>query len=314
MTKIFIGAGAALLLAILATYLFIPSTIVFSKVAHLNVTAGSAERAFYSSTERAKWWPKEGKQFEIKDAEQKHTFGDYVYEFPQQTYSGSTINIYQNEKKLSSTIHFVSFKIDSTAIKWKSEFPASNNPFKRISNYLTAIAFKKNIAEILDTVKLFLAKGENLYGLPIVQEKVSDTILLSTRWTSTTYPTTEMIYEKIDALKNYIRIHQGVETNHPMLNIFEDKGEFKNMVAIPVNKELPEKGLFALKRMVAGKILTSVVTGGMRSPAAAMKKMEQYIDDHKITSPAIPFESLVTNRMLEKDTMKWVTKVYYPIY
>ena len=29
-------------------------------------------------------------------------------------------------------------------------------------------------------------------------------------------------------------------------------------------------------------------------------------------SPAIPFESLITNRLEEPDTSKWVTKIYYP--
>ena len=34
--------------------------------------------------------------------------------------------------------------------------------------------------------------------------------------------------------------------------------------------------------------------------------------DNALSSPAIPFESLVTNRMQEPDTSKWVTKIYYP--
>lgn len=314
MTKVFIWVGGGLLLAIIASYLLIPSRIKFSKVIYLNVPEGSAERAFYSSSERLKWWPNQAKQRPKSGRDQGHTFGNYTYVFPPTTYSGSSVGIHEGEQKFNSSLHFVSFRIDSVGIKWQSELPATNNPFKRVSNYLGALDIKQNMAQILDTFKVFLDKPENLYGLKIVQEKVTDTLLISLRWTSSTYPSTETIYEKIDALKSYIVTNKGVDTNHPMLHIFKDKGEYKNMVAIPVNKELPETGSFILKRMVAGKILTTVVRGGMRSPASAMNKIEQYIDDHKLTSPAIPFESLVTNRMLERDTSMWVTKVYYPIY
>ncbi len=314
MAKIFIGAGAALLLAILASYLLISPTVIFSKVTHLSATSAAAERAFYSEVERNKWWPAKGDPAINNDKEQNHRYGKNKYAFPQQTYSGSTIHIYHNDKKLNSTIHFVSFKTESTAIIWKAEFAATNNPFKRMSNYVAALAIKENMADILDAVKEFLAKPEGLYGHTIIEEKVKDTILMSTRWTSATYPSTEMIYGKIDMLKKYISINGGMETNNPMLNISEERGMFNTMVAIPVNKELPENEAILVKKMVAGRILSTIVTGGMRSPAAALKKIEQYIDDHKITSPAIPFESLVTNRMKEKDTLKWVTKVYYPIY
>jgi hypothetical protein len=41
--------------------------------------------------------------------------------------------------------------------------------------------------------------------------------------------------------------------------------------------------------------------------------MKAYMKDFKLTSPAMPFELLVTNRANEPDTSKWVTKIYYPI-
>jgi hypothetical protein len=41
--------------------------------------------------------------------------------------------------------------------------------------------------------------------------------------------------------------------------------------------------------------------------------MELYISDHERVPPAIPFLSLVTNRMLEPDSSKWITLIYYPV-
>ena len=314
MVKIFVGAGAAFLLAIFASYLLIPATVVFSKVIHLNTSAATAERAFSSSTERLKWWPRQASKTADSIGKQRHTLGEYAYAFPGQYFSGSIISIHHGQQKFNSSIHVVSFRVDSIALKWKSELPATNNPFKRISNYSTALDFKKNMAQILDSLDLYLRNDIKVYGVEVIEERVKDTILISTRWTSAVYPSTEMIYQKIGGLKDYIKAANGMETNYPMLNIFSDGGQYVNMVAIPVNKELPQNDKFVLKKMIPGKILTTEVTGGVRSPMVAVKNLEQYIEEHKLTSPAIPFESLITNRIQEKDSTKWVTKVYYPIY
>ena len=86
------------------------------------------------------------------------------------------------------------------------------------------------------------------------------------------------------------------------------------MVAIPINKVIPENEKFVSKRMVPGKILVAQVRGGTYTTAAALRKLEIYMDDNRLSSPAIPFESLLTNRIEEPDTTKWITKIYYPIY
>lgn len=66
--------------------------------------------------------------------------------------------------------------------------------------------------------------------------------------------------------------------------------------------------------MIPGKILSAEIRGGTYTSKESIKRLELYMDDHKLTSPAIPFESLVTDRSKEADTARWVTKLYYPIY
>jgi hypothetical protein len=99
-----------------------------------------------------------------------------------------------------------------------------------------------------------------------------------------------------------------------MLHITSDSGYFETMVAIPVNKVVPPKDNFLFKRMVPGKILVTEVTGGRYTTAHALKQLENYLEDNELQSPAIPFESLVTDRSRQPDTSKWVTKIYYPVY
>ena len=99
-----------------------------------------------------------------------------------------------------------------------------------------------------------------------------------------------------------------------MLHVWMDSGLYKTQVAVPVNVVIPQNKLYLIKRMVPGKILVGQVTGGTYTAAEAIKQMGIFMSDNNFSSPAIPFESLVTNRMQEPDTSRWVTKIYYPVF
>jgi hypothetical protein len=86
------------------------------------------------------------------------------------------------------------------------------------------------------------------------------------------------------------------------------------MVAIPTKTDLPSEGNFSLKKMVLGNILMAEVKGGMYTILKGEEEMTNYVNDYKKTAPAIPFQSLVTNRLVETDTSKWITRLYYPIF
>jgi hypothetical protein len=41
--------------------------------------------------------------------------------------------------------------------------------------------------------------------------------------------------------------------------------------------------------------------------------VQKYKDDYQRVSPAIPFYSLITDRLKEPDSSKWITKIYFPV-
>ncbi|HLL44934.1 MAG TPA: hypothetical protein VK369_17410 [Segetibacter sp.] len=98
-----------------------------------------------------------------------------------------------------------------------------------------------------------------------------------------------------------------------MLHVRKTGNGYETMVAIPVNRLLESNRQFVFKRMVPGNILVSEVNGGVFTVQEARRQMDNYVEDNELTSPAIPFESLITDRLKEKDTSKWITKLYYPI-
>ncbi|MEO8569573.1 MAG: GyrI-like domain-containing protein, partial [Ginsengibacter sp.] len=208
----------------------------------------------------------------------------------------------------------LTIKEDSVAIEWNGAIKAGLNPVSRIKSYYEAKKIQNNMADILKALRTYLEKKENVYGMNISQEKVVDTILISTKYISNTYPATAEIYSLINDLRKYISEAGAEETNPPMLNIADDNNSYRTMVAIPINKIIPEKGNYVFKRMIPGKILVAQVNGGEYTAREALKQIDFYITDNNLSSPAMPFESLITNRSQQPDTTKWVTKIYYPIY
>ena len=56
------------------------------------------------------------------------------------------------------------------------------------------------------------------------------------------------------------------------------------------------------------------IKGGIYTITTGEKELANYVIDYKKLSPAVGFQSLVTNRLLEADTAKWITRLYYPIF
>ena len=62
-----------------------------------------------------------------------------------------------------------------------------------------------------------------------------------------------------------------------------------------------------------GNILITEVKGDNKEIQKAYTQIQHYISDYKRIAPAIPFESLVTDRRKQPDSSQWVTKIYYPV-
>lgn len=132
--------------------------------------------------------------------------------------------------------------------------------------------------------------------------------------TGTRFPSEKEYYNLIHQVQEYISTAGAAATNYPMLHIAQlDKNRFETTVAIPVNRVLPDKGKIRLNRMIMGNILISEVKGGIYSITEAMQQMENFVLENSLSSPAMPFQQLVTNRLQQRDSLQWITRVYYPV-
>jgi hypothetical protein len=302
MKKILSLALAILFVFCGTVYLLIPKEIKISTPIIINCNLNAGTRMLMDTSQWKKWWPTSNALDQVTNLPSKPLFNGYSIKT---TFRGQT---------LMGELIYAQLGLDSLVLFWNYQKQSSYNPFRRINDFIFCKALKENISIKAESFKNFLEKKEMVYGISIVASTVVDTLLVSSKKILPNYPTTSEIYTLVHHIQGYLQKHSASQTGFPMLNVTTlDSTHFQTMVAIPVNKKLVEDKEFKWKKMVPGNILIAEISGGDIQSKYALYQLHQYVVDYHLTSPAIPFYSLVTDRSLEKDSTKWITRIYYPV-
>ncbi|HEV2832038.1 MAG TPA: GyrI-like domain-containing protein [Hanamia sp.] len=279
----------------------------------MNGNVNSAFRILSDQRAWEKWWPNKD-SLKSTLVENHFFYNGYKYHLTNKFYNSIEVSIKDNNTPVMSRINIIRINPDSVILEWECTRFASINPVARILNYRKARIIKSNMTFIFSRLRLFLEKKENIYGINFYISMSKDSTMVATKRMLTSYPSTSDIYKLIGSLKDYIKNEGAQENNFPMLNVRKLKdGKFETMVAIPVNKRLSGNGKIFFSRFVPWKVLGGEVKGGTHTINEALHQMEIYIADYQKTAMAIPFQSLVTNRTEEPDTLKWITRIYTPV-
>lgn len=312
MKKILIPLVIIAVLLIVCTYIFIPGTIKVSKSLTINAPKDALYRKLVNAGNWGEWWPEKQKLHD--------TINGYVM---------NGIRFYPGEPKTlslpvlfkagdlsgTSEITFIAEEIETTNLHYEVSISASVNPFKRITAYNKAKKLANQFSSMLTAINNTYSDTKNLYDYDIQKKLVVDSTLIFTSVKIKGFPDNNSIYLLIDKLKNYINSNDAKETGSPMLNILtKDSITYLVKVAIPVDKKLPSFGDISYRWMLGGgNILITEVKGDQTEINNAHKQILNYIADYRRVAPAIPFESLITDRRKEQDSNKWVTRIYYPV-
>lgn len=298
-----------LLVLTASVYFFIPAKQSFSYATIITNTKEGTSRILLDKDKWQSWWPGH------KENDTVYSYKNYNYRIKKIMLNSLDITIFNTADSSKGSLQITESGTDSAELIWTSTFKFSANPLERLIQYKRSYGIKSNIRNFLDDLTTYFDKQENIYGMKVVKEKVTDSSLIAVKQTFRHYPSTKEIYDMIQSLNDYIHKKGGEETNYPMLNVhYEAPGNYETMVAIPTKIDLPSEGNFRLKKMVLGNILMAEVKGGIHSVIKGEEELTNYVNDYHKLSPAIPYQSLVTNRLLEGDTTKWVTRLYYPIF
>jgi hypothetical protein len=305
MKKILIGLVLSAAFLLLASYIFIPGKMKMEKTITVGAALPGVSRVLTNEANWRKWWPNKT----------PFIYNGVQYKPGGNAFNVINVNIYAGADTIKSRMELVLLSSDSIMIIWNAEKQTSNNPFKRFSIYRDVKRTQENMTLLLGHIKSFLDKPENIYGFPIRKVMVVDSVLISTRRSFDHKPGEKDIDAMIQSLRKYIAEKNAIEKNRPMLNVMMiDSANYEVMTAIPVNKSLPDTKEFATKFMLKdGNILEVQIQGGPHTIASAFNELENYRADHQYTSPAIPYQLLITDRMKEPDTTKWITRWYYPV-
>ncbi|MDN3658682.1 GyrI-like domain-containing protein [Ferruginibacter paludis] len=308
MKKIFVTVLGIITLAIVAEYFLIPNIVMIKASAFVSTPAPAIHRMLLNKTSLAKWWPG-------KTTGDSLFYNNLLYKIKDGNITVIPVSVANDKLKLNSSLYLVSLSTDSTRLEWVGSAANSNNPVKRLQNYLQAKQVNRDFSVILQKMTTFYSDPVNIYGSAVKKALISDSLLLATAASFRHYPTTKDVYDLIDKLGAYIAFNKGRRTGFPMLNIStNDSIQYDVKVALPTDKPIKSSENFEQKRM-PGKsvILFSEVKGGTYTCANALDQLQQYADDRQLRSPAIPFYSLVTDRRKETDSSTWITRVYFPV-
>jgi hypothetical protein len=269
--------------------------------------------AYLSNTAQwKKWWPGEENTGTIDSG---FNYKSQHYELDSLFYNAMTINIAHGGNINQSKLMVLPLKSDEVQLGWECQVDGSMNPVSRLKQYQNAVMIKQGMEGLLGTFKSWVSVTENVYGFNVVAGKIVDTLLIAKRAKFTGNKPTPL---QVDSLLNILRSHfekfgakqNGLSMLHFVSN---EPGIFETQVAIPIDKVVPETAEIKIKRMFAGNALITRVKGGPYTIEKAYEACENYSQDHLRTAPAIPFQSMVTDRVKVTDTSKWETILYYPV-
>lgn len=294
-------------------YLFIPGKIIIDSSVVVKTTDVGTERFVIDETKWPLWWhygnPGEHQTGPV------FNHNGYTFQPTGKFYKSVDIAIRKGEWSLASKLLIIAMAVDSTSLQWKSELLPGSNPVARLTAYLEAKRIKAQMDEVLGNLKDFLSKTDNIYGIHIERNRLRDTLYVSSKQLLPKNPTVKEIYQLIDKIKTYIQQSGTEPSGSPIYNATRmDEGRYQLMAAVPVNKQLKETSDFSMKYMVKGSFMITEVAGGDSTINKAAKNMQQYFQDYRKTSMAMNFTMLVTDRILQPDSSKWVTKLCMPVY
>lgn len=304
-----IAVALLLVLVLSAIYLFISPYKNFRHSVRVIAAAPAVKRTLLDQENWKHWWPGE------RISKYEFAAGGIRFRITDKQLGSLNILVNDGKDSMQSVLTLVSAGTDSVDLVWTGRGPATNNPLERISRLFSGSVVETQTGAILDSLTHFATNPSRLYGFDIKNQQVTDTAFVSTYEVITGAAGTEMVYRLVDELRNYIRVNSAVETGYPMLNISPVGDSNLVRVAIPVDRRLPETKRISYKWMPAfGFIAVGEFRGGPDGANLAVTTMETYLKDHDLKQPAIPYQSLVTDRRLEPDTSRWITKIYCPHY
>jgi effector-binding domain-containing protein len=99
----------------------------------------------------------------------------------------------------------------------------------------------------------------------------------------------------------------------PVFAFYHDLHKIDMECAVPVDKTAKSEGDVTATEMKAGNAASADYYGDYMKTEKAHNAIKKWIADNNKKISGSPWEVYITDPMVEKDTAKWLTKIYYPV-
>jgi hypothetical protein len=265
-------------------------------------------RELADTTRWSDWWPGQ----KINDS--SYLIGQKTFVNGPVLMNGFTAKHGSGSPLIKLRVSFQPNPGNQSSFNISSAYLFSKNPFSKAVQYLDYLSWKKSARIFSDSVKSYFTHTEKIYGFSIRRENVPNADYISASLVYREPPAQATIDSLVTTLRSYANTQQATMVNQPIMHVIPDSGTYKLMVALPINREIPSGKGFQYKQMILGYILIADVQGGPHKIQQCQEAMERYMMDHGKSSPAIPFQRMLTDRAQVKDSSKWITAVNYPVF
>jgi hypothetical protein len=295
------------IVGVAASYLLIPGVMLISESSVIGAPISASSRVLREYRNWEKWWPASN--------EKEDSFYHRKFTFYPGNKADNKQQVFIKSGRLTLNSTFKMQPVgDSTETVWETKIIMGTDPLSRFRNYLNARAVRNSLHELSLSIKNYLERPANIYGFNIERTRLPSVHLVAVNEEFNHYPQASEIYAHINRIKNYIDTTNAQIAGEPVLNVTDiGSRQYQAMIGLPVDREIAVNGKLFTRRNVTTNVLSIKVKGGTATTRQALTALYNYLHDYKLVSPAIPFESLVTDRMNESDTSKWETNIYLPI-
>lgn len=302
----------AILVILLAIAVLLPLQSNVYQQTRFHATGNALSRQLLKDTVWHNWWP--GKVIRTGDS-MILSAGKFTFLKRQTLLNNFIFTASSGSWSFQTTLTLIPQSNDEVIVSLSSVILLPTNPVERIKGLFLSSQLKEIFNDILNHLAGHFSLIRNLYGVDISESSVLFEYVATTSKTLDHRARVSEVYEVVDELKDYIRQNHAEEKGFPMLheNSFKPN-EHYIQVAIPIDRQLPDKGMIKSKWLLkGGQILKTEVKGNRKKIAKAMTQVEYYIQDHNHARVAIPYQYLITNRLEQPDSAQWVTGIYYPV-
>ena len=302
-----------LLSGAVAFYFFIPRTLSINERTELTVNEKAFARVLFNEAYWPQWWP--GEKERVLDANTAFVYNGNKYTVTGKRLTSLLLTVSRTNDSVQTELFAIPVRSHQVEMVWTGTATTGTSPVEKFKRFKWAKSLSADFRAIMQRLQTFYKDDDHLYGFPIRETIVVDSLLVMTATTTKMKPSTADVYALVDKLKAFVQKAGAKEMGEPMLNTTAvSDSAYLTRVAIPVDRHLMNEGDVQFKQMLGrGNILVTDVKGGPVQIEKAFAQTEYFVQDYNRTAPAIPYQKLITDRRAEPDTAKWVTKIYWPV-